>query len=72
VLGVDACVWMHHFPYWYAEDVVKRGDFSRLAAHVKQRAKRVSRREIRLMLVFDGVRIPPRRVRTKRIGVPFQ
>eukprot|EP00951_Prasinocladus_malaysianus_P008710 scaffold63336_cov28-Prasinocladus_malaysianus.AAC.1 len=31
VLGIDASVWLHHFAYWQAEDIVKRGCYKSLA-----------------------------------------
>ena len=58
VIGVDAHVWLHHFAYACAEDIVARSDFEPLAKMFIQRCQFLLGHGIMLVIVFDGGSMP--------------
>ena len=58
VIGVDGHVWLHHFAYACAEDIVERGDYEPLANMFVQRCQYVKGHGVHIVLVFDGGSMP--------------
>ena len=50
VIGVDAHVWLHHFAYACAEDIVARSDFEPLAKMFIQRAVKITDECIKVVI----------------------
>ena len=58
VIGVDTSIWLHHFAYACAEDIVVRDDYEPLARMILQRCQYLHGHGIMLVHVFDGGPMP--------------
>ena len=58
VVGFDGHVFLHHFVYAAAADIINHGDYNPLAKMFRQRCQQIVGHGVNPIIVFDGDRLP--------------